>query len=387
MNNAARYDVVVVGAGPAGSIAAVAAARGGVRVVLLERKAQAGLPVRCGEGIGLGGLTRSLALDERWVRSRIRSVRLVSPSGTRVELVDFADGMILDRAVMERDLVKSAQDAGATYVNCASVVSVVRMSDGYCCSCADGREFHSSCVILAEGVESRLGRQLGWETSVALRDMETCAIARIQSESIDQSMCGFYLGSAIAPGGYAWVFPRGGHSANVGLGVLGSMHSPGEAARLLESFVAARFPGATVTDAHCGGVPVAPWVNPLVRDGALLVGDAARQVDCLHGGGLAYSLFAGKAAGAAAAACFGKGRFNPKGLIAYQRAWASHFGRRQRFSYALKNMVVGMSDVELDSIARALSSGKNTRITYLTVLLKACAGRPLLALKAFLMLC
>jgi digeranylgeranylglycerophospholipid reductase len=240
-------------------------------------------------------------------------------------------------------------------------------------------------VILAEGVESRLGRRLGWNTVVPLGDIETCAFAHVAHPSIDQDLCGFFLGGAIAPGGYAWVFPRGGGSANVGLGVLGSQHKPGEAERLLESFIASRFPGATVTDRHCGGVPVGRWHDPLVRGGVMLAGDAARQVNCLHGGGIAYALFAGKAAGTAAAESWTHGSPDRNRLRRYEKTWRTLFGNQQRYSFSLKTLVVNFSDADLDRIARTLVSGKQTKITYLRVLMRAFAGHPVLMVKAFLM--
>jgi digeranylgeranylglycerophospholipid reductase len=385
MSESIQAEILVIGAGPAGLMAAISAASAGRSVCLIEREAQAGVPVRCGEGIGLKGLLRSLELNERWIKHRVRSVRMVSPAGIAVDLREFQEGLILDRARMEQDLFERAAAAGARCVAGTTIVDIKESSGTYACRSADGREFISSCVILAEGVESRLGRQLGWHTVLGLEDLETCAFAHVRSPEIAQDSCGFFLGKNIAPGGYAWIFPRGDGTANVGLGVLASLHSAGSAQNLLDAFIEARFTKAEVYDRHCGAVPVGRWLSPLVRGGVMLAGDSARQVNCLHGGGIAFSLFAGKTAGTAAARAFQSGTFDRTILSEYENTWRRMFGNQQRYSYSLKSMVINFADHELDAIARSLVHKKRSKITYMMVLMRACAGHPVLMLKAFLM--
>jgi digeranylgeranylglycerophospholipid reductase len=240
-------------------------------------------------------------------------------------------------------------------------------------------------VIIADGVESRLARCLGWKTALELTDIESCAFARVKSTTEDSKTCVFYLGGSIAPGGYAWIFPRGKGIANVGLGVLGTRSAPGRALQLLTAFIEKRFPGCAVTDVHCGGVPVAKWMKPLVRDGAMLVGDAARQVDCLSGGGISYALYAGRTAGTVAAQAFTRRGFSAGHLKHYGKEWAKNFGRRQRWSYSLKKAAVSYSDAFLDQIAAALVKGKGRKLNYVRVFMRAFSKDPVLMLKAFLL--
>ena len=169
------------------------------------------------------------------------------------------------------------------------VTSVQKKGEIYECV-TPHKTFSSRILILADGVESRLARFLGWNTTLALSDVETCAFARVISPLIEKNACIFFTGSKIAPGGYAWVFPRAVGEANVGLGISGNNSEPGKAKLYLERFIESEFPGARLSNLHCGGVPVARYIRPLVKEGAILVGDAARQVNCLSGAGLAYSL-------------------------------------------------------------------------------------------------
>jgi digeranylgeranylglycerophospholipid reductase len=333
-------------------MAALHAARGGCHVSLLERKKTAGSPVRCGEGIGIKGILRNVELDQTWIRNRIKQIRMVSPGGTEVDIVSKDEGLILDREKMDRDLVCRARQAGVEYRNRAAVLKVEETDNNvYVCTTGSGDTYRGRCVILADGVESKLARDLGWKTDLALHDLNTCAFLRVEDCDVAQDTVVFYLGKEVAEGGYAWVFPRGNRSANVGLGILGTASGPGRAREFLERFVERHVPKAVTRDLHCGGVPVGPWVKPLVSGGAMVVGDAARQVNCISGGGLSFALYAGRTAGTVAAKAFAGGRCRRERLREYERAWVKRFGKQQHRSHALKQMAITYDDRFLDEIA------------------------------------
>jgi digeranylgeranylglycerophospholipid reductase len=217
-----------------------------------------------------------------------------------------------------------------------------------------------------------------------MQDVCSCAFGRAAHASVPIDRIELHYGSNVAPGGYGWVFPRGDGSANIGLGVLGARSRAGLASECLQVFARRRFPGATLTHVHCGGVPVAQWTRPLVRGGAMLVGDAARQVDALSGGGINFAMMAGKLAGTAAAAACAGASFQERELQAYERAWRKGPGRTLSRVYALKQMVIGLSDATLDDIARRLTGRKMGGMSLVSVCFGAFARRPLLLLKALM---
>ena len=84
----ANYDVIVVGGGPAGSMAALEIAKAGYSVCILEKDRDIGMPVRCGEAIGNQGLTQFFEPKKEWIAAEIKSANLISPNKKNIEVVD-----------------------------------------------------------------------------------------------------------------------------------------------------------------------------------------------------------------------------------------------------------------------------------------------------------
>ena len=175
------------------------------------------------------------------------------PNGTTVTLDNSVESYVVDRELMDFELVKRSIACGAHYFAETPAISIQRIGQKLYECISPNQSYSAPCVILADGVEPRLARDLGWNTALAPEDLETCRFAKITDESISPDSCVFYIGDKITPAGYAWVFPRGKRMANVGLGVLGSYSGPGKAKDLLEDFVKRNFPRAGSEDLHCGG--------------------------------------------------------------------------------------------------------------------------------------
>jgi digeranylgeranylglycerophospholipid reductase len=326
---------------------------------------------------------RHVGSRTEWTLNKIEKAVMVSPSGTRVTIGNIDESFILDREKMDGDLAAEAAAAGAKLLLSTTVTEIRRTSDGrYECITSPDRPISAACIIIADGVESRCARFLGWHTAVSLADMETCAFCHVASPLIEPDACVFYTGTTYAPGGYVWIFPRGKGIANVGLGINGSRSAAGKAKELLLKFIDKELPGSHISYLHCGGVPVAKAMRPLVRDGAMLVGDAARQVNCMSGAGIHYSLYAGKTAGTIAANAFKSGSFDQSALKEYEKAWWKTYGKQQMRSFALKEFVLKSDDAFLDRIALSLSKEPSEKMNYLRVFIRTFARNPLLLIKA-----
>ncbi|MCM2466198.1 NAD(P)/FAD-dependent oxidoreductase [Methanoculleus sp. CWC-02] len=322
-----RYDVVVVGAGPAGSTAARYAAEAGLDVLLIDKRREVGVPVCCGEfnadpAVLAEALPNAPGLDELFpvdpglVRRGIRGAVAVSPGGREYEF-DLA-GYTVDRDAFDRHLADAAVREGAVL----SVETKFLGREGRRVTTSRG-EVEAGVVVAADGPLSPVCRSAGMERCAVLAPAITC---RVEGEFGDRLR--FSFGNRVAPGGYAWLFPKQG-CANVGLGVQGR-GTPVPV--LLRAFLAGY--GFAARDVQAGFVPVSGPIGETVRENVLAVGDAAGHVVASNGGGIAPAMICGRLAGLAAA----KHLLHGEPLAAYEREWRSAIGRELLAAARTKRM-------------------------------------------------
>lgn len=381
-----RYDAVVVGAGPAGSTAARFAAMGGASVLLVEKDREVGIPVRCAEGVGEKGLCQVVEPQERWIDRVIKGAYLYAPSGVRVCLETNDIGYVLNRKAFDYDLARLAAAAGAQVLTKAYVTGLL-MRDGvvsgvYLNHLGQTFSVQSAIVIGADGVESKVGRWAGLRTHVSLHDIESCAQVTASNVDIEDTHCHFFFGRQTAPGGYAWVFPKGKGVANIGLGVSGDCARTKPAWAYLEEFLAQRFSRVSVLTTVAGGVPVARPLRRLVANGLMLVGDAARQANPVSGGGIVSGMIAAKIAGQVAAKAIQEGDVSEQRLREYPVLWHQQEGRAHERFYKLKEAIWRLTDEDLDRTAEAYLRTPEEKRSLLNLFATALVNQPRLILEA-----
>ncbi len=309
-------DLLVVGAGPAGAAAALAARAAGLDVVVAD-KATFARDKTCGDGLTTGALRllERLGVDVPALASAavVREVVIVSPSGRHVELPLPADGqhaavvtrLDLDAAMVERvraagvEVREGAALHGLELEGAGAAARVRASFDG------DGRDdVEARYVVAADGHYSTVRRILHPD---APPDLGTWHAARQYFEGVDDRRLWVLFERDLLPG-YAWVFPLAGGRANVGFGVLRdrsiagkvldgkALHALWRNVLACPSLRAVLGPDARpVGTSRAWPIPTAYSRDSLADLGGrvLYVGDAARVVDSMTGEGIAQALETG----------------------------------------------------------------------------------------------
>jgi digeranylgeranylglycerophospholipid reductase len=356
-----RCDVAVIGAGPSGCMAARFAAKQGVNVLLLEEHRRVGQPVYCAEGLSHNGLKDAgLEPTSEIVSQKISKVRVYSPNKKSIELKssDWV-GYTINRDVFDYLLSEKAREAGAELLTGARAKEVIKQNgvvQGVIAN-KEGLDFKidAKVVIGADGYASTIRRSSGMGRWYP--DVVTCAQFRLGGLKLEEpNVNEFYVGSKVAPGAYAWIFPKSKEVANVGLGVRKIQKEP--PLTYLKRFINfdERFKEAKILLVNGGITPVSGMIDRLVGDGVMLVGDAAGQLIPMTGAGVHSGVMAGKIAGEVAASACKEDNITASRLGEYVNRFDLFWGRRIRDSRRVVEMIDKFSDDDLDTLAETLTS-------------------------------
>jgi geranylgeranyl reductase len=338
------FDVVVVGGGPAGAIAAETLAKAGRRVALLDK---AGRVKPCGGAVP-PRLIRDFKIPEHLIVAHARGAKIFAPSG-RAEAMPIGDdgyvGMV-DRDVFDEYLRVRAAEAGAVRVT-GTYVNITRDSAGTHVNYKVGGQeavLETRLIIGADGAVSAVGRQEVKEAAKPHYVFAYHEIVKAPAANWDGERCDIYYQGAVSPDFYGWVFPHG-ETASVGTGSA----RKGFALREAVGELRAQAGLADVETLRREGapLPIRPhkrWDNG--RD-VVLAGDAAGVVAPASGEGIYYAMLGGALAAEATIACLATGdvralklarkRFmKSHGQVFWvlnfmQNFWYSTDSRRERF--------------------------------------------------------
>lgn len=202
---------------------------------------------------------------------------------------------------------------------------------------------------------SLVGRWAGLDTRVPSRDMESCAQYVVSGIEFDPDAIYLHFGDSIAPGGYAWVFPKGVGVANVGLGVVALKGGTRPAREWLDAYVEQFFPTGVRTGYTVGGVIVHPTVKRTVADGVIICGDAAHMVNPLSGGGIINAMKAGRLAAQTLVRAVAAGDTGAARLQAYHESWMKLLGEDHLRFYKLKEALNKFDDRFYNDLARTVN--------------------------------
>jgi len=351
------FDVVIVGGGPAGSVTALAVAGRGRSVLQVERCPEFGWVQRCAEGVLRSQLHLYVEPQPEFIRAEIHAARFYAPNGTFADIQRPNSGYILNRPAFDRELAGRAAAAGVEQWTSSYPQKIGVTKSGVELEILrDGVLESVGCEIIvgADGVDSRVAQWTGLASTLAPGQIGCCYQETIRHDSINPERIGFFVGKDVAPGGYAWVFPRGGNEANAGVVIGGNFNRSRMAKAYFESWIGKYYSKAIRSTPMCGGIPGFSKGQPIAGERVLLVGDAARQVNPLAASGILEALRAGRIAGEVIAEACRHGDFSARYLQRYQKEWQNSLGNKHQKYWRIKQAIDRLDDDTYNQATAAL---------------------------------
>lgn len=382
------YDVVVVGAGPAGSVAARKFAEYGLSTLLIEKRQEIGAPVRCAEAIGSETTRPYIDIDNRWIDATITHYAICSAEGERVLVPPTELTYVVNRKVFDWELAHLASRAGAEVRTRTQATGLItengQVVGVHIDSLGKSYDVRARLVIAADGTESQVARWAGLGTIPPMADYYVgfqYLLGNLGGR-INPAVCEYHVGHALAPGGYVWVFPKGDDTANVGLVVSANHAAEAAAQRYLDAFVERLFPGAHILGVVAGGIPATGALKKMVSDGLMAVGDAAHQADPLTAGGINLGMIGADMAAQVGIRALASGDVSARSLRDYHRLWQDRFGGQHAALYKIRKLLTDMDDQTLARLVHTASTMPLQDMTTSEILLTLLKHHPALLLQA-----
>lgn len=361
-----KYDVIVVGAGTAGCLAAKTTAEAGLKVCLMERKKSKEIGEKiCGDAFGEHHL-RTIGLEKpqgNELERRIEGIKIYSPDLETVFTVRSEDyvGYMLNRRLFGQWLLKKALDEGAVLLDSAQCQEPI-IEKGFVTGVlaknlktGENVRLMAKVIVDASGflavVRRKLPKEMGIENKVANGDVEACyrEIRQLKREAENAEYCEIYLNQKVTPGGYTWIFPKGGAKVNAGLGVSMRGKFPNPKNQLYEHVLTKPiFDGSLLLSGGAWYDPTRKPLDTMVGNGVAILGDAAFLANPIHGGGIGPSMLSGYLSGKTIVEALERGDVSQRSLWPYNCRYMELYGTKQAGLDVFRMLLLTCRDEDLN---------------------------------------
>jgi len=345
------YDVIIVGAGPAGSYIACELASSGYDVAVFEGKSAPGLNACC-TGIISTECFQSLGLSTDGILTKVNSAKFFSPSGRCLRLqTENVQAYVINRLLLDKEMASRAQSHGAQYFFSSPVTDIIPGKANMRAEtlCSGAREiFNARVVVLANGFKPKMPQKLGLGR---IKNFLVGAQAEIEAKNIDELEV--YFSQEIAPGAFAWLVPTSPNKSYVGL------LATSQAKLHLRKFLNNLFYQGKVASPEAKIEQKAVPLGTLARsygNRILVIGDAAGQVKPTTGGGIYFGCIGAKIAAGVLDQALRHDNLTASQLSRYQKQWKVKMGKELSRGYRARWAYTKLSDRQIEGIFNALDA-------------------------------
>jgi geranylgeranyl reductase family protein len=348
------YDVIIVGAGIAGSATGSSIAEQGNRVLILEEHREVGRPVQCA-GLVTPRIFQFIP-ENGCILNKVSGARIYSPNGNILEIdAGETKALVIDRVKFDQGLLESAIHKGCEVWLGAKAITAKR-NNGLVevAVLKNGEEFKikSKLLIGADGVQSKIAYWFGLKGP---KFILSGFGAEMSGVDIDPKFVEIYLGNNVAPNFFSWVVPKaekrhnGYTPARVGLACTKSKKNAYQYYTQLFShpILGKKLSSSKIVQYIAGGVPIG-MVPKSYSDNLLLVGDSAGQIKPTSGGGIYTSMVCAKHCANTANLALENNDFGSKVLRSYHKAWQDEIGKELKHGFRLNKVYMHLTDAQLE---------------------------------------
>ena len=349
-----HYDIVVVGAGPAGSSAAFQASKNGAKVALLEKEESVAETVRTSGVTWIQNIKEFGIPDDCF--NPIKNYSFCSPNNEVTISDSIPQAAVLDVRKTYRWLAQQAKEKGADIFIKTIVKDVIKNKNGdiigvIANSAEEEMSFFGKIVIDASGFGSVVGKSMGlvtqWERFGAGAEYE------VKAENVDPETWWLMVGQKYSPAGYAWIFPVSKDTVRIGVGVGKPESSIDPTERLKELMESKQGPikklgKITPIEFHYGLIPNDGLSRKTVYNNLIMVGDSAGQANPLVLEGIRYAIKFGRVAGKVSAEALKSGKTDEMALMPYEENWRKEIESKIKSAGKVQDRWMGLSDEQWD---------------------------------------
>ena len=355
----------MVGGGPAGSSAAWAAAKNGIKVALIEKEGSIAETVRT-SGVTWIQNIKEFGIPENCYNP-IKNFSFCSPNNEVTISDSVPRAAVLDVRKTYRWLANEAEKEGADIFIKTSINDVIKNDNGDIVGVSGTGPkgeitFRSKIIIDASGFSSTICKAMGfatqWERFGAGAEWE------VKAEHVDSETWWLMVGQQYSPAGYAWIFPLGNDIVRIGVGV-GKPESNVDPTQRLKELMDAKvgpikkLGKITPIEFHYGLIPNDGLSRKTVFNNLILVGDSAGQANPLVLEGIRYAIKFGRVAGKVSADCIKSGNTDRDALLPYEENWRKAIESKIKSASKVQDRWIGLSDEEWDKELDIISELKS----------------------------